>query len=63
MTATVYSKSGWLYYLYLVDISGAEPVVKSKFDIMQPIRIIPTFEDIVVIGLKDTLRLKIPESL
>ena len=60
MTATVYSATGWLYYLYFVDISGAVPVVKAKFDIRQPVRIIVTFEEVVMIGRKDTLRLKIP---
>jgi len=57
MTATVYAKAGWLYYLYLIEISGAEPVVKARYDIIQPIKIAVTFEDIVVIGQKDTLRL------
>jgi hypothetical protein len=61
MTATVYAKPGWLYYLYLVDISGSEPVVEAKFDIIQPLGITRTFEEIVVVGLKDTLRLRIPQ--
>ena len=31
MTETVYAKPGWRYYLYLVDVAGAEPVVKARF--------------------------------
>jgi len=63
MTASVYMKPALLYYLYLVDISGTEPIVKAKFDIIQPVRITTTFEEIVVIGQKDTLRFRIPAGL
>ena len=34
-------KNGWLYHLYVVDISGKEPVLKTRFDIIEPYRIIP----------------------
>jgi hypothetical protein len=57
--------NGWLnrYRLYVVDISGAEPTLKEEFNIIPPLRITRTIEEIVVIGETNILRVKIPEGL
>jgi hypothetical protein len=44
-----------------MDISGKEPIVKAKFDIVQPISVVPSFDEIIVIGTNEIVRLKIPE--
>jgi hypothetical protein len=42
----------WQYRLYVVDVSGKEPFLTSKFDIIQPERVTRTRTQIVVIGEK-----------
>jgi len=49
------------YRLYLVNISGTEPIVKKKFDIIAPYRITLTLDEIIVVGETNVLRLKDPE--
>ncbi len=53
------------YRLYMVDVSGTEPVVTTKFDIVRPYGITLGWDprlgnDIVVVGETNVLRLKIP---
>ena len=63
MTETVSNKekNGLLYHLYVVDISGTEPTLKTKFDIIPPLRITKTLDEIIVVGETNVLRLKDPE--
>jgi hypothetical protein len=63
MTATVYEKTHWLYYLYIVDISGVKPIVKVKIKIIQPVVINVTYDEIVVVGREDTMRFPVPKSI
>jgi hypothetical protein len=49
------------YRLYVVNISGTEPVLKKKFDIIAPYRITLTLDEIIVVGETNVLRLKDPE--
>jgi hypothetical protein len=62
MTETVSNKekNGLLYHLYVVDISGTEPTLKTEFNIIPPLRITLTMKEIVVVGETNVLRLKIP---
>jgi hypothetical protein len=53
----------WMYYLYIVDILGKEPVVLSKFETIQPYKITRTSDEIVIVGQKDVQRLKLPSGL
>jgi len=61
LTETTYNsnKQELVYHLYVVDVAGTEPVVIQKFDIIQPLRIVPLDNEIVVLGRKDVLRLKV----
>jgi hypothetical protein len=63
VTSAVYGKPSFHFYIYLVDISGMDPVIKSTFEIIQPITVIPTFEEVIVVGIKDTAKFKMPEGL
>lgn len=56
-------KNGLLDRLYVVDISGTEPVLKTKFDIIPPLRITKTLDEIIVVGETNVLRLRIPKDL
>lgn len=51
------------FRLYVVDISGTEPVLKKKFDIIEPDRITLTLDEIIVVGETNVLRLKDSERL
>ncbi len=51
------------FYLYVIDVSGNRPVVKRKFGIIQPQRVAVAGDEIVVIGLKKTQRLKMPDEV
>jgi hypothetical protein len=63
VTSAVYGKSGFHFCIYLVDISGMDPVVKEKCEIIQPIAVVPTFDEVIVVGTNDTIRLKMPDGL
>jgi len=62
MVETVRNKQNndWLYYLDMVDISGKEPVLKTKFDIIPPVGITQTMDEIIVIGETNVQRLDVP---
>ena len=62
MTATVFNKekNGQLHHLYVVDISGTEPVLKKRFEIIAPQRITLTLDEIIVIGETNVQRLEVP---
>jgi hypothetical protein len=55
-------KTGLLERLHVVDISGTEPVLKTKFDITQPLGTARTTEKITVVGETNVSRLKSPEG-
>jgi hypothetical protein len=63
VTSAMYGKSSFNFYIYLVDVSGMGPVIKGKFEILQPIAVIPTFDEVIVVGTKETTRLKMPKGL
>jgi hypothetical protein len=63
MVETIRNKrnDGWLFRLDVVDISGKEPVFKTKFDIIQPYDgITLTMDGIIVIGETNVQRLEVP---
>ena len=49
-------------FLYVVDISGTEPVLITKFDIVPPLAVTKTLDEIIVVGETNVLRLKIPKE-
>ena len=51
---------GFNFRLWLVDVSGVEPIVTAKFNIIQPWRITRAVDEIIVVGPTNTLRFKIP---
>ncbi len=55
------SKSnGWLHHIYIIDVEGSQPVVKSKERIIEPFLITRTHDEIIVVGNEDVQRLKMP---
>jgi hypothetical protein len=64
LTETFYDNrsKNLLYHLYLVDVSGIEPIVRNIFNIFQPLKIVRTSDEIIIIGRNDESRLKIPEN-
>jgi hypothetical protein len=46
--------------LYVVDISGSEPVLKTTFDIIEPYQIALTLDEIIVVGETNVQRLAAP---
>jgi len=52
----------WVHSLLVVNISGTKPVLETNFDIIQPLRITHTLDEIIVVGETNVLRLKIPED-
>lgn len=64
MTATLYNdhKHAFDYFLCIVDISGKRPIMRDRFDIVQPVRVVRALDDIIVIGRKNTQRFKIPAT-
>ena len=63
VTSALYVRSGFHFYIYLVDISGMDPLVKEKVEIVKPIAVIPTSDAVIVVGSNETTRLRIPEGL
>jgi len=65
MTETSWNEQGknWKYYLYIVDVSGEGPVISSKFEIIQPFKITRTIDEVVIVGVNDVQRLKLPNGL
>jgi len=51
-----------VHSLLVVNISGTKPVLETNFDIIQPLRITHTLDEIIVVGETNVLRLKIPED-
>jgi len=62
MVGSVFNKKANAYQhrLYVVNIAGAEPVVKTKFDIIEPYGITLTLDEIIVIGETNVQRLAVP---
>ena len=63
MVETIRNKqnNGWLFHLNVVDISGKEPVLKTKFDIIEPYDgVTLTLDEIIVIGETNVQRLEVP---
>jgi hypothetical protein len=52
-----------LYQLLVVDVTGSLPIVKSKSGIIQPFRVVVTGEDLVILGLTNTQRLKVRQDM
>lgn len=53
-------KNCLLYRFYVVDISGTEPILKKKFDIIEPCSITRTLHEIIVVGETNVQRLDVP---
>jgi hypothetical protein len=55
-------KNGFRERLYVVDISGTEPVLKTKYDITPPLGTARTTEEVNRAGETNVSKLKIPEG-
>ena len=51
------------YRLHLVDVSGSVPTIEKSFDIVQPVFVSCTLDEIVVSSEADTVRIKLPAGL
>jgi hypothetical protein len=60
---TTNSRNRFLYHLLVVDVAGAQPVVRAKMEIIHPFRVVVAGWDFVIIGGTNTQRLRIPEGL
>jgi len=53
----------WKYQLHIFDVTGKSPEPISKLGIIQPLRVVRTSTEIVVVGEKDCQRLELSKSL
>lgn len=63
MTETLFEakRKSLVYHLCIIEVCGAAPLLKARFNIPQPLGISRTSDHIFVIGAKETARLSISD--